>query len=136
MTDRKFNELKKKVENIVDSWLGILGLTDHRISYKFLREYHQDKYTVAQVFPLWQYKHHTIEFFMPSIESSLTEHKSDWDVQEDILHELVHILIAPAAGNETSDNAAKNEMAEYATQSVTHALLRARGLERVANAKI
>lgn len=122
MTDKKFNELKKKVEKIATEWRDIMGLHDHRIRFKFLREYDKNRYTVAQVYPLWQYKHHTLEFFMPSV----AECESDEELEEDILHELVHILIAPATGNEVPNSDHQRQMHEYATQCTTYALLWAR----------
>lgn len=119
MTDRKFKDLKVKVDKIIDKWREPLGLNGHRLRIKHLREYHRERYTVAQVFPLWQYKHHTVEIFMPSI----AECEDDSELEEDILHELVHILIAPSSGNEVPQSDAQRQMNEYATQSITHALL-------------
>lgn len=121
MTDKKFTELKKKVDKILDKWVPVIGLSGHRLRYKYLREFNSNKYLIAQVFPLWQYKHHTIEFFMPSIEDI-----DDSELEEDILHELVHILIAPASGNDAPENKAESEVREYATQCLTYAIIWAR----------
>lgn len=122
MTDRKFAILKKKVEKIANEWRDIIGLHDHRLRYKFIREKHSEGNTVAQIYPLWQYKHHTLEFYMPTVD----ECDSDEELEEDILHELVHILIAPASGNDAPSNQAEREVREYATQCITYALLWAR----------
>lgn len=122
MTDKEFKTLKFKVEKIANEWREIIGLHDHRIRYKFIRVKHSDNYTVAQAFPLWQYKHHTVEFYIPTV----AECDSDEELQEDILHELVHILVAPVAGNDAPQVAAERERAEYAVQCITYALIWAR----------
>lgn len=122
MTDKEFTQQKKRVMVILDKWRPVLGLSDHRMRYKFIREYHAEHEVAAQCFPLWQYKHHTVEFYMPS----LAECDDDSEIEEDILHELVHILVAPASGNYAPDDDALRAQYEYATQSITYALIWAR----------
>lgn len=126
MTDKEFNALKRKVTKIADEWRDILDLRGHRLNYKFEREYHQERFTVADCSPLWQYKSHTIRFYMPSI----AECANNDELEEDILHELCHILIAPAAGNDAPADPHAREMVEFATQSFTYALIWARNAER------
>lgn len=131
MTDRKFNELKKKVDIILNDWRPVLGLSNHRFNIKYLREYNKERYTVAQCFPLWQYKSHTIEIFMPAIKDC----QDDSELEEDILHELCHILIAAATTNDVPYNEFERQMKEYATQNVAHALIWAKNAGRK-NAKV
>lgn len=122
MTDKEYAKLCKKVRSVADRWRSILGLDSHRLRYKYVREYHASRYTVAVCNPLWQYKHHTVTFYMPTV----AECETDGELEEDILHELVHILIAPAAGNDAPENEHLREKVEYATQSITYALIWAR----------
>lgn len=126
MTDREAKIQEKRVKLIVERWRAILGLSDHRLRYKFIREYHTDSFVAAQCFPLWQYKHHTIEFYLPS----LAECDDESELEEDVLHELVHILLAPATGNDAKADQAENEKDEFATQSITYALIWARDAGR------
>lgn len=118
MTDKEFDRQKRRVERIVDKWRNIIGLSDHRLRYKFIRENHTDGNVAAQCYALWQYKHHIIEFYMPS----LMDCTDDDELEEDILHELCHILIAPATGNEAPSDKVARETHEFATQSVCFAI--------------
>lgn len=131
MTDKEFNALKKKVERIAHYWRDILDLNGHRLRYKFIRERHTDRFTIAECSSLWQYKSHTITFYMPSV----AECDDDTELEEDILHELVHILIAPASGNDAPKDEHLREKVEFATQSVTYALIYARKAGRKDSSK-
>lgn len=122
MTDKKFHQLKKQVNKITDEWVEILGLRSHRIRYRFIREYHATKETIALAFPLWEYKTATIEFYMPSI----AEVETDDELEEDILHELCHILIASATGNTPPEHDAERAAHEMAVQQVVFGLRWAR----------
>lgn len=119
MSDQEFEALRKKCKNIFDKWQDILGLQGHRFKVKYLREYHQERFTVATCRPLWQYKTHAIDFYLPSVN----ELEDDDELEEDILHELVHVLLAPSTGNDPAKDEAQLEQNEFTTQSITYGLI-------------
>lgn len=118
MNDKQYELLQKRIQKVLDKWMPILGLDKERIRFKYIREFNTDKYTVAQCYPLWQYKSHTIEFFMPSVNEATED-----ELEEDIVHELCHILIAPATGNDPPADRPTLEQHELATQNVAFALV-------------
>lgn len=123
MTDKEFERQKKRVEKILDEWRAILGLNSDRLRYHFNREYEEGMVgAVASVNASWQYKNHRIDFYVPKVK----EIESDNELTEAVIHELVHILIHSATGDNTGKSDAEVEKIEYATTSVTYALLWAR----------
>lgn len=126
MNDKEFNILKRKVAKIAKDWASIIGLNSHRLRFQYIRENHAEGNTVATAHPLWQYKHHVIKFYMPTV----AECTDDSELEEDILHELVHILAAPMAGNDPPATQAETEKNEYAVQCITYALIWARDTGR------
>ena len=120
MTDKEYEKLKKRLQKIINKWLPVLGLDRERIRFKYLRTYDgSDHYTVAKCYPLWQYKTHNVEFLMPAVQDV-----DDAELEEDVVHELCHILIAPASGNSApEEDKHYTAQVELATQNVAFALI-------------
>jgi hypothetical protein len=125
MNDKEVRELTRKISKVFDKWKDILGLGGHRFSLSFERSYCvNDSNVIAKVSPSWQYKNHHITFFLPKINDLDTER----ELEEAVVHELVHILVHPISGDATVFSSQQektnfDEMVEFTTTSVSFALL-------------
>lgn len=123
LNDKVYAAQKKRVEKIFFDWRDLMGLNKHRFDLIYDRSYCSDNNAaVAEISALWQYKHHSVTFFMPKI----VEIDDDEELEESIVHELTHVLVHPVAGSNGSKSDAEIEKVEYATTSIAMALIWAR----------
>lgn len=120
MTDRQFAVQKKRVDDYLHKWRNILNMWQDRLTIRYERRSHSDhSHTIGETWASWHYRNHAITFYMPEI----AEIKDDSEVEEAVLHELVHILLHAATGNYDGKNEAEREKMEFAVQSTTLALI-------------
>ena len=117
MTDKEYKQQKARVEKILNKWRRILGLDGHRFHFNYVREYDDVKSAVASINALWQYKNHSINIFLPKV----AEIDSDYELTEALVHEFVHVFINPFQKEDPTK--AEEEILEFATQSITYAIL-------------
>jgi hypothetical protein len=120
MTDKEYNELKRKLSKIVRVWSHKMGLGWYRIDIKYVNDFAYDKNTdtrdvAATTKSDWQYRQALITFYMPKLAPS-----TDEELIETVVHELAHVLISPIE-DFTDDSV--SQMTEYTTTCVANALL-------------
>lgn len=117
MTDKEFEKQKKRVKKIVDKWFTTLGLGWYEVDFEWSREF--DGETAGRCVSSWQYRSATITFFLPK----LAQH-DDETVERTVVHEMTHILLSALAQNQAGDDGGlTDQINEYATESVTNALI-------------
>jgi len=95
MNDKEYEKLKSRIKKYVDKWLIKLGLKGWDIDFYYHRDAKAEKdgnygrgfcveaCTAAQ----YPYKSATVWFYLSSLFG-----KSDKDIENTVLHELIHIL--------------------------------------------
>lgn len=117
MTDKEFEIQKKRVKKFVDKWFKTLGLGWYEIDFEWSREFDGD--TAGRTLSSWQYRSATITFFLPKLAL-----QDDETIERTVVHEMAHVLLSALAQNQTEDDAGLHEQInEYATESVTNALI-------------
>jgi hypothetical protein len=94
--ESEFQALKDKVQALVLKWKDKLRLQGWRITCEYYHDHipnTEDKGPISKVagkvYPLWEYKKATIKWCMDALDEL-----DDDELEEIIIHELVHILIA------------------------------------------
>jgi hypothetical protein len=117
VTDTEFDKQKKRVKKYVDKWFSTLGLGWYEVDFEWSREF--DGETAGRCVSSWQYRSATITFFLPK----LAQH-DDETIERCVVHEMSHILLSSLAQNQNEDSSGlADQINEYATESVTNALL-------------
>lgn len=109
MTDKEYGEQKKRVKKLIDKYQRPLGFNWWGITHEFHRkpiENHEG--AAATTSSQWEYRNALIKWCLPEVQG-LTDDQLD----ECVLHELCHILIAPIETYEDS-------MAERCELAVTN----------------
>lgn len=112
MNDKQYESEKKRVHRMVKRWTRTLGLNQWRINCKWRRERFKHKRTIARVEVKWEYQEACIEFSL-----SKTFNLNDERLEEAVIHELVHVLVAEIA----DDEAIKHE--ERVVVTITNAII-------------
>lgn len=116
MSDKEYNQLKKKINLILSKWVRPMGIGWYSVSYIWARD--KDGDTAARVdYSLWMYKKFSITFFMHTLNDL-----DDKTLEDSIVHELCHILLAPLANNmslvDTGDEKYRTDLIEQTTEIV------------------
>lgn len=118
MNDKEYKTQKKRVEKYLKKWIKPMGIKWHRLDVIFDRNYEEsDKEILANSQSLWQYRKASITFYLPVVDKC-----SDDDLEHNVVHELVHILLAPLWYNcNKSDE--MSQINEYTVESITNAFI-------------
>ena len=123
MTAARYREIKRRVEELTTHWEGRLGIERFaKVRHVFVEDHHEDPDQVADTEILWQYRSAKITFYLPPLSTL-----QDDTLEESVVHEYVHILVA--AMEQHVGNGCE-EQVEYAVENVTQALLAATGYSR------
>lgn len=127
MTDKEFENQKARIKKIIAKWADVFELDQWEIVWYWTRILDEDEpATRAKTHGRWQYRHCTVEFFLPLFE----EEKDDDSVEKTIIYELTHILLLPMGQSLVEDS---EHVHEYTCVSLQRALIRAylRGREEL-----
>lgn len=115
MDDKEYKTQKARVERLINTLQGQLGMNWWAITHEFIRLREEDEpNTVAMTSTLWEYRSAHVKWFMPSVQE-----QSDDELREVFIHEMSHILVGPTQDN-TTDHA--RQMTEFAVTNVAKAL--------------
>lgn len=116
MTDKEYQKQKRRVQRYIDKWFKPMDLGWYWVDCEWIRERNEDQpATTAITTAFWQYRHATIKWYMPSVADN------DDDYLEGIVvHEFVHILVAPLMKVDTQDDLPLQH--EFATECLARAL--------------
>lgn len=119
MTDKEFNLQKKRIKFELQRWWNALGIDRHNIDVVYHRDYADDNNSVVgRTYCNWQYMHGTLDFFLPAV-ANIDEN----DMENMVVHELVHIIAWPLWDNAGTSRRKENE---YAIECMARALIDAR----------
>ena len=103
MTDKQFEQQKKRIEKYINKWLHLFNLWGWKGKCVWERDSkkNQDGETevLAHCFSDWKYLIYELTFFLSSFV-----HKSNRDVERVVVHEMLHIVL-----NEMRENRHENE---------------------------
>lgn len=123
MDDKEFEKQRERVLAIFNSWRDLLSLNSHRFSISYDRNNDNDKTTVARVWANWEYMTHHVKFYMPQV----LEIEEDDQLEELVVHELVHVLLDPLSKQLKEDgDEAKLAINEFVTTNIAYRLIWAR----------
>jgi len=118
MTDKEYAKQKARIKKIIEKWHDVFELGQWDIVFYWTRVLNEDNPRVkAQVKGDWQYRHCTMELFLPMFEDN-----DDIEAERTIIHELTHVLLLPMAAKLDDDGADNHE---YTCVSLTRAIIRA-----------
>lgn len=122
LDDARFKKEKERVRKLITKWQGPMGLRWFKVDLEFTRDPAPDgTHTQAMTnMASWRYHEFTITFYIPD-----TMHLSDEDLENTIIHELTHCLLAPISCNlrgVENDDPYRRDLMEFNTQMVTNAM--------------
>lgn len=107
MNDKQAQATINKIKNYIQRWAGPAGFGWWSIEVGFDPNTNQeDPQIIASTETLWEYRDAKIVFHLP-ICSTLTEK----ELEEAVVHEFCHILVASVQTTETEDARARTELA-------------------------
>jgi hypothetical protein len=113
-------ELRTRIYAIVNEWLDLLEMRWLHITVSCSDSEHpDDSYTAADTDAKWEYRQAKITFYLPSIANH-----DDEDLEGIIVHELVHVLLAPM---ESLRKDSETKQCELAVENTARALIAAMG---------
>lgn len=97
MTDKEFKQLQRKIVKLSREWRDKLGLSSYRLHHTWNRET-KDKVDNcgAEVSMRWEYLEADFTWYMPALQEL-----NDDELEETVIHEFCHILIAPLMHEDT-----------------------------------
>lgn len=97
MTDKEYKDLKKRIEKLVKKWRGLLWLNNYRIHNIWARVPKGDNPNCAATTEMrWEYLEADFTWYMPNLLEL-----SDDELEDCVIHEFCHILIAPLMYEDT-----------------------------------
>ena len=118
MTDLQYEEQKQRVENVLEKFIKPLGFAWWDVGVVFERQPSLDdtdnKEVQGTCQSFWQYRSATLTFYLASLSGV-----NDRDLEDMVIHELCHILVAPVEDYSSPD---KQDKTELATTNVAFAL--------------
>lgn len=113
--------LRTRIYDIFNDWLDLLEMRWIDVSVQCSDSAHpDDAWTAADTDAKWEYRQAKITMYLPTIAN----HDDD-DLRDIIVHELVHVLLAPM---ESLRKDSETKVCELAVESTARALIAARGL--------
>lgn len=115
-TNPVYADLITRINHLAIEWEHRLDLPGIDIVHRFLETYKDgnDHSTVAETDSEWQYRAGVIRWYLP-VALRLSEH----DLEVALVHEYVHVLIAPLEGVMP---AKASDLCEYVVESIARAL--------------
>lgn len=99
MTDKEYNQLRRKILKLSNKWRDILGLQGYRIRHHWHREHHPENRDIgAETKMRWAYIEADFDWYMPQLS---TLNLDDTELEEVIVHEFCHVLVDPLMHEDT-----------------------------------
>lgn len=112
----QYETAKATVLRLAEKWQALLGLDRIKIEYVFVESFHDDGHSViADTEAFWEYHLAKIRWFLPAMIR-----ETDEGIEEDLVHELVHVLLNPIERHVPTK---LDEQKEFTVESVTQAIL-------------
>jgi hypothetical protein len=116
MTDKEFNQQKKRVQKFWNKWFKTIGLGWFRVEVHWNRLRNEDyPDEVAHTTTNWQYRQAAVTFNLPACVDL-----NDEVLEEAVIHEMSHILVGGI--QDFRDDQAR-EITEYTVTTVARAIL-------------
>lgn len=91
MTDKEYKIQKTRVQKFIDKWFKPIGMGWWQVDMEWNRIHAEESPTTIAITNCnWQYRTGRIEFFLPTCADL-----NDDQLEEAIIHEFCHILVAP-----------------------------------------
>lgn len=120
MNDKDYKLQKTRVKKIFDAWRKRMGMGWFHFEVEYYRVYDEDnRSTLGKAFySNWMYRQFEIHFYLPATQDTT----DDSEIEDMIVHELVHCITAPLAcnmsGTDTNDEYRRN-LIEQTTDIIT-----------------
>lgn len=113
MTDEDFEKQKARVLPVWEKWVEFLHFDHHYIHINWEREHAgPSNHWLASTQADWHYRQMFVFFYLPKIVEC-----DDDQLDNLVLHEMAHMLVAPARTDDTD-----REKLELATENVARAI--------------
>lgn len=115
MDDKTYEKMRTEIRRYVDKWVKILGLDNFIITSEYCRgvcEECPDRGAITVAY--WDYQEATITFYLGALAGCYKT------IEHLVVHELVHILLAPEQTHIYSEH---SEQMEYTTECVAKRFL-------------
>lgn len=117
MTDKEYQEQKKRIKKYIDKWFQAMGLGWFKVDMEWSRERDLDNpQTAARTTTRWQYRHAVITWYVPALVDNDDEY-----LEGIVVHEFVHILVAPLLAVDSQDDLPLQH--EYATECIARSMM-------------
>lgn len=111
MTDKEYEETKKRLEKYLEKWHPLMQMGWYGLKYQYERGYcEDDSSTCAVTTSSWIYRRHHITWFMQKISEL-----SDEEIEDIVVHEFAHVVLAPVTQDQPEE---WHEQVEYTTQTI------------------
>lgn len=118
MTDKEYRSAKSRVEKLIEKWFKPIGMGWWQVYIDYNRGYSDELTTIAITNCNWQYRTGHIEFFLP-----VCQELNDEKLEEAIVHEFCHILVAPI--QDLRDDQSR-EITEHTVTTIARSIIWAR----------
>lgn len=118
----EYERAKERILATADIWHRRLGIDSLgiKVTHKFIPSYDDDDHEiVARTQAVWQYRHAVVEWKLPAVTRL-----SDQALVEVVIHEYVHVIIAPMESKLDSEH---EELCEFAIETMTRAIMNVAG---------
>ena len=116
--NRALRSAKERTKTLVEFWQAQLGLDWLTFKHNYTTAYDSDDpHTCACTEAYWQYRDVKFTWYLPAIARL-----DDDELEDVVVHEFVHSMIAPIEQNMDDDDA---DLCEFAVENVCRAFLHA-----------
>lgn len=111
MNDQRYAETKERLEKYLTKWHPLLQMGFTELKYEYVRGLcPDDESTCACTNSSWTYRKAHITWYIEKL-STLSDH----ELEDVVVHELVHVLLAPVTQDQGKE---WHEQIEFTTQTI------------------
>ena len=119
MTDKQFEKERKRVRRLWFKWFKPIGMGWWQVELSYDRARDEDEPATAGLTTTnWQYRTAAVTFFLPA-----TAAMSEEDLEEVVVHEMVHIMCGPIQDMSSDD---RREITEHTVTTIARSIMWAR----------
>ena len=90
--EKHHQKILTEFQRLIEKWKPVLGLHRHEIVVVPTKD-KDDDYTASINTESWEYHNAVIKLNMKSVDE--LEAASEWDTEQTVVHELIHVVTAP-----------------------------------------